>query len=73
MNKIIKDKKGRKGPVSVSWANGSVSSLVVIAGIFSIFLGATLDKGSLIFLGVIFVLLGLFGAIFMTALIRGRI
>jgi hypothetical protein len=72
MNKIIKDKKGRKGPLSVSWANGSVSSLVVIAGIVSIFLGATLDKGILIFLGVIFVFLGLGAAVLITGMIRGR-
>jgi len=56
--------KNKKGFISIKWLGSSVSGLVVIAGIVALLLGQTST-------GILFVILGLIGAILMTAVIRG--
>jgi hypothetical protein len=55
----------KRGQISIKWLGSSVSGLVVIAGIIELVLGKT-DTG------VLLVVLGLIGAVAMTAIIRGR-
>ena len=59
--------------VLIKWIGSSVSGLVVIAGIVCIILSTMVQSSALLPLGVFFVILGLAGAIIMTAIIRGRI
>lgn len=59
--------------VIIKWIGSSVSGLVVIAGIICIILSTIVHSNILLALGVAFVLLGLLGALLMTAIIRGRI
>ena len=56
--------------IKIKWSGGSVSGLVVIAGIISIILSQIFNNSTLLLFGFIFVLLGLIGAIIMTVIIN---
>jgi hypothetical protein len=54
--------------INIKWLGSSVSGLVVIAGIICIMLSSS--NWVLLPVGIVFVILGLLGAILMTAIIR---
>jgi predicted membrane channel-forming protein YqfA (hemolysin III family) len=58
--------------IDIKWSGSSVCGLVVIAGIICILLSVIPNNSLLLALGVFFIILGLVGALFMTAIIRGR-
>ncbi len=58
--------------ISIRWTGRSVSGLVVIVGLICIILSKLFQDTGLLIIGVLFVVLGLFGAIIMTDMMTSR-